>query len=377
MKYCTKCLMPDTRPGSIFDEKGVCGACRSYEKRKDVNWKSRMAELKKLCDEHRRDDGYYDCIVPVSGGKDSHTQVKIIKEDMNMNPLLITVGDPFSRTKAGRHNFENLGKVFNCDHILFSLSPAMLKKAMRIGFEESANPIEFVEAACYTVVQKLAVNMNIPLVFFGENPEYQYGTTEEDKWLANEYIDKGLDWGIFKTIDVKYWSKKGIPKKELNAFIPPTKEEYTRVKPKIVFMSYFMPWSATENLEVAKKYGFRDLAHEWKRAGFIEDFEQVDSVAYMVHFWLKYPKFGFQRTSDIASRRVREGKLSKEDAKKLIMDNDHMLDRRALDDFIQFAGYSHKEFWDVVEKFWNKDLFHKVDGEWKLKNPVYKDLLLK
>ena len=366
--------MPDTRPGSVFDKNGVCGACRAYEKRKHVDWKERWAQLKQLCDKYRRSDGYYDCIVPVSGGKDSHSQVKIIKEDMKMNPLLITIGDPFTMTEAGKHNFKNIGEVFGCDHMKFSMSPKMLKKAARVGFEESANPIEFIEAACYTMVQKLAVQLKIPLVFFGENPEYQYGTTEEDKWLANDYIKKGLDWGIFKTIDVNYWQKQGISLKELNTFVPPSQEEMDLVQPKIVFMSYFLPWSATENLEIAKKYGFIDLTHEWKRDGLVEDFEQIDSVAYMVHFWLKYPKFGFQRTSDIVSRRVREGRLNKEEAKRLIMENDHKLDRKALDDFLNFTGYTHKEFWDIVEKFWNKDIFEKIDGVWQLKDPVYKGL---
>ena len=375
MRYCARCLMPDTRPGSIFDDKGICQACINYEKRKTINWEERKKELRELCDKYRREDGYYDCIIPVSGGKDSHFQVYTMKVEMGMNPLLITVGNPFTWTQAGLHNFRNMGDAFGCDHILFNISTDTLRRVIKIEFEELGNPLMLVETAAYTVTLKMAVKLGIPLVVFGENPEYEYGTTDKDSYLANEYIAEGLPYGIFKTIDFDFWQQRGVSRKELNAFIPPTEEELKRVKPEVVFMSYFVPWSSTKNLEIAKRYGFRDLAHEWRREGCIEDFEQIDSIAYIVHLWLKYPKFGFQRASDIASRRVREGTLSLSQAKKHIMEHDHKLDQRAMDDFIIFLGYSPKQFWDLVDKFWNRDIFEKVDGVWRLKDPVFKDLI--
>jgi hypothetical protein len=139
--------------------------------------------------------------------------------------------------------------------------------------------------------------------------------------------------------------------------------------PEVIYMSYFYPWSSLKNLEIARRYGFRDLAHEWKREGCIEDFEQIDSQAYLVHLWLKYPKFGFQRTSDIASRRVREGQLSLDEAKRLIREKDWKLDQIAMQDFIEFLGYTPKQFWSVVEKMWNRDIFEQRDSKWVLKSP--------
>jgi len=370
MRRCKKCLMPDTRPGSIFDENGVCQACLNYEKRKSVDWDKRWRELVDLCDKYRRSDGRYDCIIPVSGGKDSCFQTYVLKEKMGMNPLLVTVGNPFTWTKAGWHNFRNIGEAFNCDHYLFNMNTDMLRRVMRIAFNEFANPLMFVEAAAYTVALKMAVNYDIPLVNFGENPEYEYGTTNKDHYSGNEYVKQGLPYGIFKTINIDYWRSKGISIRELNAFVPPTQEQLNKVRPNVTFLSYFIPWSSTRNLEVARRYGFRDLTHEWKREGYIEDFEQIDSVAYLVHLWLKYPKFGFQRILDVASRYVREGLLSLSEAKELIEKNDYKLDQRALDDFLNFTGYSTKEFWDIVEKFWNRDIFEKVDDVWQLKNPM-------
>jgi len=318
--------------------------------------------LRKLCDKHRRTDGYYDCVIPVSGGKDSHFLVHTMKEEMGMNPLLITVGDPFTKTDAGSRNFRNLGDTFGCDHITFNLSIDLFRRVTRIAFEELGEPLRFVEAAIYTVPMKMAMRFGIPLVVYGENSAYEYGTTDQDSYSAMGTIQRA-----FESIDIDFWLQRGVLKKEVNAIAPPTTEELEEVQPEPIFMSYFYPWSSTKNLEIAKRYGFRDLSHEWNREGYIEDFEQIDSVAYIVHLWLKYPKFGFQRTTDIASRRVREGELSLSQAKNLITEHDHKLDQRAMDDFVNFLGYTPKQFWEIVEKFWNRDIFEKVGGVWQIK----------
>lgn len=360
IKHCKRCLMPNTRPGLIFDKEGICQACRNYEKRKIINWEERKRQLEKICNQYRRNDGYYDCIIPVSGGKDSHFLVYMMKEKMRMNPLLITVGDPFTKTKAGIKNLRNLKDTFNCDHIQFDLSIDLFRRVTRIAFEKFGEPLRFVEVAIYTVPIKMAIKLGIPLIVYGENSEYEYGSTDKDNYSARAYISR-----MFQSANVDFWLREGISKKEINAIIPPTEEELKNTEP--IFMSYFDPWSSTKHLEIAKTYGFVDLTHEWKREGCIEDFEQIDSIGYMVHLWLKYPKFGFQRVSDIASRYVREGILDLPTAKKLIIERDHKLDQRALEDFVNFLGYSKKQFWDIVDKFWNPNLFEKVNGVWKPK----------
>lgn len=120
MKYCTKCCMPDTRPGITFNEEGVCSACQSYEHRKFVDWDKRWEELKVLCDKYRGMNGPdgYDCIIAVSGGKDSHFQVYVMKVLMGMNPLLVSAEDNFPMTQAGMHNIKNISEAFGCDLIL-------------------------------------------------------------------------------------------------------------------------------------------------------------------------------------------------------------------------------------------------------------------
>jgi len=357
--------MPDTRPETLFNDEGVCQACLNSEKRQEIDWEKRGEELRKLCDKYRRDDGYYDCLIPVSGGKDSHFQVYMMKEEMNMNPLLITVGDPFTKSQAGVSNFRNLGDAFGCDHILYNISIPLFKKVTRTAFEEFGEPLKYLETAIYTVPFKMAIKLGIPLVVCGES-EYQYGSSNKLIPTINDYISQR-----FRRIDLDFWLQKGIPLKELNAIVPPSGKE----EPYVITLSYFKLWSSTKNLAIAKKYGFRDLHHEWKREGYIEDFEQIDSLGYLVHLWLKYPKFGFQRTSDIVSRRIRDGLLDLNEGKKLIRKNDPKLDQLSMDDFIELLGYTPKQFWDVVEKYWNREIFNKIDGIWKLKESVYEKFM--
>ncbi len=361
IQYCKKCLMPNTRPGSIFDKQGICQACHNYEKRKMINWKEREKELDALCDKYRG-TGYYDCLIPVSGGKDSHRAVYEIKTKRKMNPLLVTVGDPFTKTKAGLHNLRNLGDTFGCDSIIFNASVDLIRKATRLTFEESGEPLVFLELAIYTVPIKMAVSLKIPFMIYGEYAPYEYGTTDKQTYSALGFINNS-----FKNADIDFWLKRGFSRKELNCVIPPTKKEFASINPEPVFLSYFIPWNSIENFKLARRHGFRDVAQEWKREGCVEDFDQIDSIGYMVHHWLKYPKFGFQRASELAARHIREERFGLERAKKLIKEKDHKLDSKSMKDFISVLGYTPKQFWNITGRFWNPNLFEKIDGAWKPK----------
>lgn len=344
MQRCTRCYMPDTRPGSIFED-GVCQACRNYDKRKDVNWDERFNQLR-LFVEPYRNKGLYDCVIPVSGGKDSHMLVHTCVKELNLNPLLITVNDSFTHTRAGLQNLNNLIEKFNLNHLQYTISHDLFKRATRIAFEETGEALKFVEYAIYTVPVMIAQKLGINLVFYGENSAYEYGSTKVNTFNANPTI-KAMREKILN--EKKWWIEKGLAPNEVDSILPP--EDLNEIQ--VVFMSFFKPWSSLENLKVAHSYGFIDLSGEWKRHGTIEDFEQIDSIAYMIHLWLKYPKFGFQRVSDIASRRVREGKISLSYAKKLIHENDHKIDPRALSDFCNTCGYTKQEFWAIVRRFQN------------------------
>ena len=162
LKRCSACLMPDTKPGLMLNEAGICQACLHYENRKNIDWVDRYKQLQELCGRWRKDYGPYDCVIPVSGGKDSYYQVKVIKEDLRMNPLLVNVADPFTHTKAGIYNFDNLRERFNCDCIQLQFSPDLVRRMCRIAFEELGSPTWPIDRAIYTFPIRVAVEKNIP-----------------------------------------------------------------------------------------------------------------------------------------------------------------------------------------------------------------------
>jgi N-acetyl sugar amidotransferase len=340
--------MPDSRPGSTFVD-GVCGACRNFDTRKDVDWEHREREFDELLREAKskpNEDGY-DILIPVSGGKDSHRLVYEAKR-RGMNPVCVTVTDSFTHTKAGTDNLRNLITRWKVNHYTYTINHDLFVRATRWAFESTGEALKFVEYAIYTIPYMMAKRLGISLVLFGENSSFEYGSVSENSPDANAAIA-----GMFEKAqkEKEWWAKGGIKESEVDSILP----TFGGFEPKVVYASYYYPWSSVTNLEIATRCGFKTLEGEWDRKGTCENFEQMDSVAYMVHLWLKYPKFGFQRVSDIASRRVREEIMSLEEAKQVIAEKDSELDPWALQDFCRTCGYTEREFWQVIfQSSWNK-----------------------
>ncbi len=368
MKFCKKCIMPDTRPGIKFDENGVCIACLNNEKKKTIDWDARYEELKKLCDKYRRKNpGEYDCMIAVSGGKDSHYQVHVMKELMGMNPLLVTIEDLMTMTEAGKHNLRNISEAFGCNLISFKPDLRTTKILSRYMFEKYGRPLWVIDRLLYTVPLYFAAKFNIPLVVYGENVSYEYGgVDDEETYSARAQIFNGVAPGI----DLQEFVDLGISRDELAFFEAPDKEILDSLDP--IYLSYFMEWNGIKNYEFAKTRGFKDLTHEWDRTNHIENFNQIDSYGYLLNAWMKYPKYGHAYATDYAARWTRYGILTREEAVKLAEERDHAIDPKIIDDFCQFTGMTITEFYQAVEKLYNKDLFEKNEfGQWRLKKENY------
>lgn len=367
MKFCTKCIMPDTRPGITFDSDGVCIACRNNERKKDVDWDSRYHELELLCDKYRRKQpGQYDCLIAVSGGKDSHYQVHVMKELMNMNPLLITVEDFFTMTEAGKHNIKNISETFGCNLISFKPDRRAAKIISRYMFENYGRPLWYVDRLLYTVPLYYAAKLGIPLLVYGENVSYEYGGVDDkETYSAREQVFNG----VAPDLDLSELVKAGVSMDELAYLEAPTRELLDTIDP--IYLSYFVEWNAVKNYEFAKTRGFQDLTHEWDRTNHIENFNQIDSYGYLLNAWMKYPKYGHAYATDYAARWVRYGMLTRKQAVALAEERDHALDPKIVEDFCSFTGMTITEFYEALEKLYNKELFEKnAFGQWRLK-PEY------
>ena len=371
MRYCKRCAMPSTRPGMKFDEEGVCFPCKAEEKKDKTDWNARNEELKKLCDKHRGINGNsYDCVIAVSGGKDSHYQVYVMKELMKMNPLLVTVEDNFPMTIAGEHNLKNISEAFGCNIISLKPNIKVQKIIMRKTFEKYGKPTWFIDRLIYTYPIHMAVKFKIPLLVYGENISYEYGGAQtEETYSAMDQLENDV------AADIPYDELIDdiVSIKDLSLLESPSKEEIEEINLEPIYLSYFKRWNDFQNYNIAKKYGFWDLTHEWHREHHIEHFWQVDTRGYLVHAWMKYPKFGHATATDAASRFIKYGIMTRKEGIELIKKRDHKLDQLAVRDFCNVLSYNAKEFYDIVDGFYNQEIFEKNKiGEWVLKNPIWK-----
>ena len=175
MKYCTKCLMPNTRPGIKFDNDDVCTACTNYEKRNKTNWDERRHELESICEKYRGSNGNgYDCAIAVSGGKDSHFQVYYMKEVMKMNPVLLSVG-AIDWTESGRKNVENLSETFSCDIISLNPNRNICKTMAKKSFQKIGSPTWYLDALIYSYPYRMTTKLNLKLLVYGEDVNFAYG----------------------------------------------------------------------------------------------------------------------------------------------------------------------------------------------------------
>lgn len=360
--------MPDTRPGIRFDNEGVCYPCRNYERRETVDWNKRWQELEKLVAKYRGSKGdFYDCIITVSAGKDSYYQTHTFKERLKMNPLLVSV-DNFSWTQTGRHNFSNMLATFGVDAHVMSLNPQVCKKMFRKALEKLGSPTWYFDRAIYTYPLQVAIKLNIPLIVYGENTSYEYGGPLQQETYSS--IDQ-INNDVVKPVPWDFFLDDELTMKDLNPGVMPSKKEIAKAKLEPIYLSYFLPWDGYENFKFAKTRGFKSLddTGEWKREGFIEQYTQIDTIGYLTHTWFKFPKYGHNRVTDVASLYIRAGRMTREEAVKLVNEEDYKLDPKMLKDFLDFTDYKEADFWKVVEKFANKDIVEKRDGVWRLKEP--------
>lgn len=332
MKRCSKCGFPlGARPG-MYEENGVCGACINLEAAKSFDWEKREQDLRDICEyakaAHKGQE--YNCVVAVSGGKDSTVIVSQLVEKYGMKPLLVTVTDEFTHTQAGTHNYQNIARRFNLDHITWRCEPETFRKETLKSLKANEPLLKWIEEKIYTIPVMFAKKFGIDTVFFGENSDFQYGSTKE---LGYKHFSSDHEVDVYFYFAFEKYSEEGNRKK-------------------------------------AKEYGFKDLEdfNEWYRQGQIERYTQQDSIGYITHLWFKFLAFGFQRVSDIACRYVRDGLLTREQAIKLIEDHDWRLDKQSKEDVCKLVGITEKEFDSICDERARKDILVKdVNGNWRLK----------
>jgi len=364
MRYCKKCVYPDTKPQLKLNANGVCDACLSAEEKEKIDWAARKKELEKILEQYRNKNGSrYDCIIPVSGGKDSHFQTHIIKNMFGLNPLLVSF-HPRDFTEVGRKNIENL-KNFGVDCIEFTANPTVYKKLAKFGLEELGDAAWPEHIGIFTVPVQVAVAYKIPLLIWGENPQMEYGgpaAINTKQYLDREWNEKYGGYFLDK-IKPQDMVKYGIDLKDLKPYLYPSDEEIRSVGVTGIFLGYYMKWDARSQVEVVKKLGFNVLNEP--NEGTYVNYENLDTKYVGMHDYFKFLKYGFGRTSDHASIDIRNKRLTREEGLKLVKEYEGKIPPKYYKEFLNEFELTEQEFLKICDKFTNKSLF-KTDKDGNL-----------
>jgi N-acetyl sugar amidotransferase len=358
VRYCRRCVMPETKPDILFDDDGVCSACRHFELRAVVDWDARRAELQKVLERYRSPDGSrYDCIIPVSGGKDSTYQT-IRMLELGMNPLCVTASTD-RLSEIGRRNIENI-KHLGVDYVEVTANPVIRRRINRLALTQVGDISWPEHVTIFTVPVRVAVQMSVPLIVWGENSQNEYGgpaSAAEGSGLTRRWLEEFGGLLGLRVPDLV--GQEGIEQRHLIQYTYPTDEELQSVGVTGIFLGYYIPWDGLGNALFAGAHGFESSPHPV--AGSFVTYENLDNVQTGIHDYFKFLKYGFGRATDHACMHVRRGRLTRADALKLVRMHDGRYPKsylgHALDDILGEIHMNRQEFDRICDRFTNKRLF--------------------
>jgi N-acetyl sugar amidotransferase len=386
--FCKRCVMSNQRPSSYpefkhtkdritptlhIGEDFVCDACRYAEKKEDIDWEQREKELIKLCDQYRRADGYYDCVVPGSGGKDSCYAAYLLKYKYDMHPLTVT-WPPILYTDYGYRNFRNWIEVGGFDNITFNQNGRAHRLLTRLAIENLLHPFQTFILGQKNLAPKMALKFNVPLIFYGE-PEAEYGNPIAE--TASSLRDKS--YYSMKDISEIYLGGVSVPElmekhklslNELSAFFPADYNELEQSNIQVHYLGYYIKWTPQEAYYFATEHtGFK--ARPFRTQGTYSKYNSIDDKIDDLHYYTTYIKFGLGRASYDASQEIRNKHLTREEGVALVKRFDGEFPDKYLHEIMDFIDMATEDFMALCDQHRSPHLWHQEDGEWKLRYPVW------
>jgi N-acetyl sugar amidotransferase len=357
LKFCIKCLFPETKPDLFFNDEGVCSACiAAEEKNVGIDWEQKKKDFFEIIDFHKKPLGQpgWDCLIPCSGGKDSTYQAWFMKEKCGMNPLAVCF-ETTSETELGRHNLDNISKM-GIDVIHFKKNHNAYKAMVIEGFKSVGDEMWPNHIGIFTVPILVAVKFNIPLVIYGENSQQEYGGPLHE--VKNRFCDRKWleEFGGLLGMRIEDMEEiEGVTKKELTPYFYPSDEDIKRVGVTSLFLGHYFFWDARKQLEIVKQSGFSvsDLPLE----GSYLNYENLDEEIVSLHDYLKFVKYGFGRCTDHVGIDIRNGRMTREKGLELVNELDGKYPHHGVNEFMKYSGMTIEEIDYYIDKFTNPALF--------------------
>lgn len=382
MKYCNKCVYPASSAVPLaFDERGVCSGCRTAEQRneKSIDWNKRKDMFEALIEEYRSKDGSnYDCVIPVSGGKDSYYQIYLMKVIYGLNPLLVTY-HANNYTETGMQNLINMREVFGVDHVFFTPSIDVLKKLNRIGFKLMGDMNWHAHAGIFTYPIRIAVETKVPLMIWGEHGFMDLGGMHSYKDMVeftyryrHEHCLRGYEWRDMTDDGLEKLNrsdiKEGLVAGDLIPWMYPKDEDIKRVGVRGIYVSNYFKWEANEHSKLMmEKYGFKPspvpFDRTYRRVSNLDDMHENG-----IHDYMKYIKFGYGRATDHCCKDLRAGRMTRKEAIEIVKEMD-CKKPGDLKRWLGYVGMKEAEFDKIADTFrdprvWWKD----EEGKWRKDN---------
>lgn len=378
MNYCKKCVYPASSAVPLaFDENGICSGCRVAMQKSDgsVDWNKRKRMFENLIEEYRRKDGNgYDCLIPVSGGKDSYYQTYLMKVVYGLRPLLVTY-NANNYTETGMKNLLNMREAFGVDHIFFTPSIHVLKKMNRIGLKLMGDMSWHAHAGIYTYPVIAAVQTRTPLMIWGEHGFMDLGGMHSYKDLVeftyryrHEHNLRGYEWYDMTDAGLTKLGRpeiaEGLRDQDMNGWKYPSDEEINDVGVRGVFVSNYFPWEGNDHGQLMiDKYGFKPSPVPFDRT--YRTMSNLDDMHENgVHDYMKFVKFGYGRATDHCCKDIRAGKMTREEAVEIVrnMDPKKPADLKR---WLEYTGMSETEFDRIADTFRDSRVWWKDEkGNW-------------
>ena len=365
--WCKKCLYPSMSATPLeFDEHGVCTGCLMADAKKDITsleWDRRRELLREIVEKARsRDGSTYDCLIPVSGGKDSYFQTHYLTRELGLRPLLVTYNGN-NWTEEGWYNVHRMKEVFGVDHIFCSPSVPLLQKLNRLGVVIMGDMSWHAHVGIMSLPMRVAALYRIPLVFYGEHGyldlggQFSMNDFPEVSYRDRlEHFARGYEWNFFVGLE-------GITEQDMIPYRYPADEEIFSLDLKGLFLGNYAYWEANEHGPmVEKKYGFRTSGRAFDRT-----YRMMSNLDDMhengAHDYLKFIKFGYGRCSDHVAKDIRAGRMSREEGVRRILHYDHVRPgdlRRWFD----YTGMAETDFDRIADTFRDPRVWMVRNGEW-------------